>query len=37
MGLWSEVDRVQNKADEQATEKRRFYFPGKKLLSPYKF
>ena len=31
MGLWSEVDRVQNKADEQATEKD--VFLGKKLLS----
>ena len=32
MGLWSEVDRVQNKADEKATEKD--VFPGKKLSSP---
>ena len=32
MGLWSEVDRVQNKADEQATEKD--VIPGKKLSSP---
>ena len=25
MGLWSEVDRVKNKADEQATEKDVFF------------
>ena len=33
MGLRSEVDRVQNKADEKATEKD--VFSGEKLLIPY--